>query len=1019
MSFEPVGEAPFGAETYLDLSDLADASSWALSEEADGEPYSLFLNELSDWALPGYQTVQLMIREPESHQEIAFEKAIACDASDEPLFFSAKLACHRARALLHVTFHNPYSDTEKTKTVAFDPSCKGGHYVGDYQIVSVPVPRSMEQCEVKLTIEYQGYTNDGSDGAPFLFLSDIKVSAAREKDRVSVAETLVQGDMGQHGIWVSAPLPVGAAPGDGRLSLASGNDKIALPLKMHPEISLVDAHNNILVVRSTEPQDVVLCVDDTMVLRHRIGDTDTTVRIPRAFLNGMTRHVSLKDATGSIILFEAMLPLPAISTPADLMQRESTAPFPSSLLPQTPHRYEALKQSLANADKSTDLVQLAYAMSVLEGGYKNVKLKPLAFPKVAKPDVSIVIPAHNKVEVTYLALCSLLVAHNNASFEVIVVDDASTDETAQLEDIVSGITVIHNADAQRFIRACNAGAEKAKGDYIVLLNNDVEVTAGWLDELIAAFSRFDKVGLVGAKLLYPNGQLQDAGGIIWGSGNPWNYGNGQNAMEPRFSYARQADYLSGAAMMVPANVWKEVGGLSSYLEPMYFEDTDFAFKVRDAGYTTWFVPSSVVYHYEGMTAGTDTASGYKKYQELNRPKFKRHWAKAYAGFGKQGEAPDLEKDRGIVGRVLFVDYATPRPDQDAGSYAALQEIKLVQSLGYKVSFMPMNMAHLGRYTEELQKIGVEMIYAPFYSNPAEYFERHGREFDAVYITRYYVAKDILGHLRNHAPQSKIIFNNADLHFLREIRAARAENDDARLERARRTREEELQVIEEVDVVLSYNEVEHSVIQAYTDGDAKVMKCPWVVDVEADIPGFDDRKGMSFLGSYLHHPNKEGIIWFVREIMPLVVSKAGKMQLSIYGSKMDDELRALKNDLVDPVGFVQEISDAYNSHRVFIAPLRSGAGIKGKVLSALAHGIPCVLSPTAAEGIGLRSGHDCFIAETPEDWAEAIAKLEKDKAVWEKISRNAQSYMAEAFSFKRGRMQMREAFEAADLFQSLD
>ena len=107
------------------------------------------------------------------------------------------------------------------------------------------------------------------------------------------------------------------------------------------------------------------------------------------------------------------------------------------------------------------------------------------------------------------------------------------------------------------------------------------------------------------------------------------------------------------------------------------------------------------------------------------------------------------------------------------------------------------------------------------------------------------------------------------------------------------------------------------------------------------------------------------------------------------------------------------------HRLFIAPLLSGAGIKGKVLSALAYGIPCVLSPTAAEGIGLRDGLDCLIAETSNDWADAISRLQTDDALWQKLSDNAREYMQTAFSFDKGRARMRAAFEAADMYQSFE
>ena len=225
------------------------------------------------------------------------------------------------------------------------------------------------------------------------------------------------------------------------------------------------------------------------------------------------------------------------------------------------------------------------------------------------------------------------------------------------------------------------------------------------------------------------------------------------------------------------------------------------------------------------------------------------------------------------------------------------------------------------------------------------------------------------------------------------------------------------MIDKVDVVLSYNDVEHSVIQAYTDGAAQVVKCPWVVSVPASVPAAKARRGLSFLGSFAHHPNVEGVTWFARTVMPQVVARLPRCALSIYGAGMTEEIRALKNSRIDPIGFVENISDAFDKHRIFVAPLLSGAGVKGKVMSALAHGIPCVISPIAAEGIGLRSGHDCFIAETPQDWVEAIEFLTQDDAFWEAMSQNARAYMHSAYSFDKGRDLMRQAFETVDLYRS--
>ncbi|HCP80254.1 MAG TPA: hypothetical protein DIT67_01195 [Octadecabacter sp.] len=1019
-SNNPLSTYAMDADTPLDVDHLAAAISSDPKEKVPGEIYTVWVNHLTDWVMAGTQTVQLMMTKRDTPSRIEIERTINIEAAAAGLVFETRLAQHRGRANLLIHFTCSQTQCTTSHSIAFDPAFQGGIAPENYQHVRIPLPEDFETGQIWLAIDYLEYVPDGHNVEPFFFLADTRVSVPSTPS-TSLVDPIRIGKPGEERtkVWMEGDIPSHLMSGDEiRLSIG-GNEQILLNVTP-PAFTLKEDYGHTLVIESDQAVELLLVIDGAPVEQVNFGASHNVVRLPSKFLTGTTRHLCFKDRSGSITYWETQHLAPAIITPADVLQRETAAPFPSTVFSQTPRRYASLKAHMENADPSVDMAQVAYAMSVLEGGHDNVKLKPLTFTRPDTPKVTVVIPAHNKVEVTYLALCSLLVAHNHASFEVIVIDDASSDETRQLEDIVNGITVLHNDTAQRFIRACNRGAAEAKGDFIALLNNDVEVTSGWLDELLDAFDRFENVGLAGAKLLYPNGALQDAGGIVWGTGNPWNYGNSQNPEDPRFSYARQADYLSGAAMMVPADLWRALDGFSSYMEPMYFEDTDFAFKVREAGYSTWFVPSSVVYHFEGMTSGTDVTTGFKKYQEVNRPKFKRRWAKDFAKFGKEGSTPDLEKDRGIVGRVLFIDYSTPRPDQDAGSYAALQEIRLVQSLGYKVSFLPSNMAHLGSYTEELQKMGVEMIYAPFYLSQSEYLAQHAADFDAFYITRYYVARDVLSQLRKLAPEARVIFNNADLHFLREIRAAQSENDAVMLEKARQTRTDEMDIINNVDVVLSYNDVEHSVIQAYSDGAAKVVKCPWVVDVPDMRMPLSRRSGLSFLGSFRHHPNSEGVLWFIRDVLPAVVnSTASPINLSIYGAAMSDDIKALASDTVHPVGFVENISDAYDNHRIFVAPLRSGAGIKGKVLSALAHGIPCVLSPTAAEGIGLRNRYDCFIVNTPSEWASAIARLNEDDDLWHAMSANAQAYMRDAFSFTQGRAQMRAAFEAADLYNTVD
>ncbi|MGV6847470.1 MAG: glycosyltransferase [Marinibacterium sp.] len=1013
------------AGVAADLPDLLaeyrpdlDGDDLARMAEPVGAPAADFcrlrVSAMADWTLANRPTLQYELAAADRPFEIELTRPIHLPPQTAPLRFRAGLAVHRAIGRLIVRIRDVASGRSETRSFAFDPTKPGGTEAAMFHQIEQVLPPSSAPRDLTLSLAFDGPTDEQSEYPPFFFVADPVVTPIVQDE--DLAGALILDGPGGNGdtLWVGAEMPA-FLDARSQLVLLDGDEAYPLISGTDRRVSVTEDYGHTLVMTASEPGLYRFLIDGTFAFRQKLGPDPEAVRLPGAFLTGTTRWLVVTDAAGTQQLYADTILLPRMLTPAEVLQVESSAPFPGPLFAAATHRYEALRAQMAAGLTPEAQAQVAYCLSVVEGGHKNVRLEPLIFPEYEKPDVSIVIPAHNKVEVTYLALASLLLAHNRATFEVIVVDDASTDETATLEEIVSGITVIHNAQAQRFIRACNAGAAVARGKYVMLLNNDVEVTSGFLDALIDAFHRFPKVGLVGSKLLYPDGRLQDAGGIIWGSGNPWNYGNGQNPWDPRFSYARQADYLTGAALMTRREIWDQVGGLSSYLEPMYFEDTDFSFKVREAGYRTYFVPSSIVYHFEGMTSGTDTSSGFKRYQEVNRPKFKRRWAAAYAGFGEQGVKPDLEKDRGIVGRVLFIDYATPRPDRDAGSYAAVQEIRLVQSLGYKVTFLPRNLAHMGSYTTELEKMGVEVIYAPFYLSIDEYLEAHAGDFNAFFITRFYVARDVTAKLRKLAPQTRILFNNADLHFLRELRAGLANDDPARIEAARQTREIELDVMTQADVVLSYNEIEHAVIQSHTDGAVRIVKCPWVVEMPDSVPPREGREGLSFLGSYQHHPNTEAVQWFARQVMPLLQSAHPDLVFHMYGSGLDDAVRALETDQIRAEGFVTDLAEAYDRHMVFVAPLLSGAGIKGKVLAALAQGVPCVLTPTAAEGIGVRHGHDCMIATSAMDWREAIDALLRDADLWQRMSDNARAYVGQSFSFETGRGLMRAAFEAVDLY----
>ena len=680
-------------------------------------------------------------------------------------------------------------------------------------------------------------------------------------------------------------------------------------------------------------------------------------------------------------------------------------------------RYTALQRQLrrfsAGKIDAAALADVQSAHDRLVEGYEGRRSYPtLTLPATERPLASIVIPVHDKFALTYHCIASLILTAGDAPFEVIVVDDLSEDETAEIESIVENVRVVRNATNLGFLRSCRAGASEGRGTHLVFLNNDTEVADGWLDAMFAVTRRFADVGAVGSKLIYPDGRLQEAGGIVWGNGKPWNIGNGKNPEAPEFNYARQADYLSGASLLVSREVWDKVDGFSEELAPAYYEDTDIAFKIREAGYRTFYCPESVVVHFEGMSNGRDTSVGIKRFQNINAPRFRARWRHAYRHNGTEGQALLREMDRNVDFRALVIDNSTPHPDHDAGSYAAVQEMTLLQELGCKVTFLPNNFAHMGRYTLAMQARGIECVHAPFYASPADFIAQRGMDYDLVYITRYDVAEQVIPLIRQHS-RAKIIFNNADLHFLRELRATLA-GDGSALEGVVQTRDRELSVMRQVDAVLSYNETEHAVIASHNLASDNVFKCPWVLrDRRSDVP-FSQREGIAFLGGYNHTPNREAVIWFVESVMPRLRAADSGIRFHVYGSNVPPEIAALACEDVIIEGFVEDLSDVFDRSRVFIAPLLSGAGIKGKVLESIAHGVPSVLTSIAAEATGLTHDHSAFIVDDPESWVESITRLYRDDALWRSMSDAAHALVQTRYGFDDALESMAEVLRHVQL-----
>lgn len=680
------------------------------------------------------------------------------------------------------------------------------------------------------------------------------------------------------------------------------------------------------------------------------------------------------------------------NSPAQL--KELLGPVLGALGALLPRYLEAAEA--AGQDRQDAALDLAFSYSDRIGEMlADLKRRypRLSFPEFDQPEVSIVIPVYGKYAYTHQCLASILKALPRHSFEAIVVDDCSPDETIFLPSLVSGVRYIRARKNGGFIASCNAGAAAARGRYILFLNNDTEVKEGWLDALRDTFDEVPEAGLVGSKLVFPDGSVQEAGGIIWRLGDGWNYGRGSQPDDPRISYLRDVDYVSGASIMVPKALFEELGGFDTHYAPAYYEDTDLAFRIRKRGLRVLYQPLSALIHHEGITSGTDVhGTGAKRYQLVNARKFFERWRDVLANHRLNGREPELEKERGIARRVLFIDETTPTPLEDAGSVAAVAHMRAMQRLGAKVTFVPSdNMAHLGEVTQALQRIGIECLHAPWYWSVEEVIRKRGEEFDAVYLHRYVNAFKYAGVIRAAMPKAKLIYSVADLHHLRLDREAQVTGSAETAAKAAEMKARELTALSLVDQVIVHSSHEAQYLSGIVP-EARLNVIPWVVPARVPAKPFAERAGIAFLGGYRHTPNVDAVEFFVREVMPHLRKLLPGVMFHVVGSHMPPSFHELAASDVVLDGFVADLGEYLAQRRLTVAPLRYGAGVKGKVLESLARGLPCVASSIAAEGMGLTHGEDIAMANDPEAFAGAVAWLYQDEAAWTKLRDGGLSYI---------------------------
>jgi O-antigen biosynthesis protein len=600
------------------------------------------------------------------------------------------------------------------------------------------------------------------------------------------------------------------------------------------------------------------------------------------------------------------------------------------------------------------------------------------FRSPRKPTASIIIVGLRDAPTLLRCLQSVADEVLDIGYEVILVLCDPTERL--LRDLDRGVTganiTVFRANLG-FARAVNFAASRARGDFLVLLNDDCVVTDGWLGALLDTAARRPQCGMVSSTYLHPDGTLQEAGSVLWSDGRTAGVGDG--LQRGYMSFERRVTYGSGGSLLIRREVWDLVGGMPEQYYPAYYEDIDFCLSAGEAGWETWYQPASIVVHERSMSTNPTIRAFLMARGE---EQFKRRWHKVLPSFEPHGQIERaVWNGMGCPTRVLVIDDLIPDPAMGAG-FGRMRDTlaSLARESDLYLSFHPRVVDADARFTVG----GVRVIF-----DLEEHLSTDGVDYEIVIVSRPDNVRLYRELIDKYLPSATKVYDAEALFSRRlEMQVEQSSGEKRRRIEAEVAAMKELEtsIVRWASLVVCISRTEAEVVRSMTQSPVRVVS-PRLELAHPTKAEFHQRSGIGLVAGWKSGPgtpNTDGLLWFAREVMPRLRAIEPEAVLRVTGFNPPTEVRWMTSDEIEFVGEVGDLGSFYEMIRVAISPTRFGAGVKIKSVEAIQFAVPLVCTSEAAAGLPPILRDAVWVADDPDDFADAVGELLRNDRAWNRV-----------------------------------